>query len=206
MTLLVNQILFFIFRGTFRSSVGATNVVMMNTYKKLLFFDNGNTHAAIQLPFENPNFTLHIILPYGNVNAFDFVKSFNIDMWREIIQNSQEKDILVQIPKLSTSWTNEINEQIQGLKVKQIFQGADFGGMIQYTEGQLNVASINHSAGFTINEVGISMTDITPVSTNQAALGGTNSPPAFIVDKAFLFIVRHTGSNLIVFSSFVRQI
>lgn len=177
----------------------------MSTVKKLWFFDDKKTFAAIQLPFQNKNFIMHIILPYGG-DAIGFVKSFNMDILKMIVDQSQEVDITVRIPKFATAWTNQIDEQLQALKVKQIFQGTTLPGMIEYSEGQINVSSFTHSAGFSITEVGVSMPDITPVSTTQGPLNGQNNPPAFIMDKPSLIIIRHVGSGLIVFSSFVRQL
>merc|ERR1712070_781155 len=126
------------------------------------------------------------------------------DIWNAILTQSAEVDMTVKIPKLAIAWTNEITEQLQALNVKQIFQGATFPGMIEYADGQLHVSSFTQSAQLTINEIGVSMGDITPPSTNPNQLTNVNSPPAFIVDRPCLILVREVRSSLIVFSSFIR--
>lgn len=178
----------------------------MSTNKKLFFFDNQQSFAAIQLPFQTTNYVLHIILPYGNTNANDFVKGFNMDIWKTILEQSKEVDITVKLPKFALAWTSQINEQLQALNIKALFQGTTFPTMIDYADGSLHVSSFTQSAGLTINEVGVSMPDITPVSTTQGQTGGANNPPAFIMDRPCLFIVRNVRSGLIVLTSFVRML
>lgn len=182
-----------------------TPVTMMNTYQKVLYFDNGETYSAIQIPLQMENFMAHVILPYGNVNLGEFVKTFTVDELLASTTNSQEKEVVIRIPKLGTAWTGSLVKQLEDAGVTDIFKKAKLN-MVMYSDSDLSFSLFTQSAALVISELGVCVPfDVIP-SSERTQVGGGNNPPMFMAERPFILAVRHVATNLIVHTSFIRQI
>ncbi|MDR3108143.1 MAG: serpin family protein [Planctomycetaceae bacterium] len=179
-------------------------------------FGDGTTSIELRLAQEeNWNYSMVIILPPNNAKAPAILKGdikpeqlaawTSFDVFQEGDENSEseesdesheEKEIKLYLPKFYVRQDYDLKPHIQSLGAKTMFtkSAADFSALT--TEQKLYVSDVRHSSFIDVDEKGV---EAGAVTVALVAAAGISKPETVRVNRPFLFLIRNTESNEILF-------
>ncbi len=178
-------------------------VEMMRLSEKRLLYHQGDDFQAVQLPYISPDFAMTIIPPDDG----DFLKVED-DLTPEMIQalhaNFQSELMHLQMPKLDFETTIGAKEVLMDLGMAEAFDPAlsDFTGMADVED--LYISDVLHKATINVDEVGTEAAAATAVIVAETS-APIDEPISMVVDRPFLFLIRHTPTGTILFMGSVMQ-
>jgi serpin B len=172
-------------------------VDMMKMSGTGLSYLEGEGFQAVSLPYLSPDFSMLVLLPdEGQFTAFESI--LDADNLLAIIGQMQFNQVALQMPKFDFEMATNANDVLAELGMGEIFDpdAADFSGITE--EDQLYVTSVLHKATITVDESG------TEAAAATAVIMGIKSampeePISLIIDRPFLFLIRHEPTGTILF-------
>lgn len=158
-------------------------------------------YLAIELPYGRTNFSMVLIVP--NINFSSFAANFDGTTWNYIthILDSQTGGVSVDIklPKFKFSFEKMLNSQLQSLGMIDAFipYVANLTGI---SNSSIYVSFVKQNTFVEVNEEG---TEAAAVTTG--GVGITSMPPAFDIDKPFIFGIRERTTNTLMFMGAVKN-
>jgi serpin B len=199
----------------FYGAAGTHNVPMMHV--KLKARTNKTREASsIEIPYIDPSGThalvMDILLPHqkDGLPALEAaISSKGIDALLPGalggLGGTPEYDLA--LPKWSMLLDFELSKTLGDLGMGVAFgDGADFSGIAKPTAAQdgLRIAKVIHKAFVEVNEEGTEAAASTAV-IGTTGMGAVQPPTPFIVDHPFIFLIRDTQSNVILFMGRVNN-
>jgi serine protease inhibitor len=158
------------------------------------------TFQMLEMPYIGEDLTMVILLPREIEGIAVFEKTLNVDSLADWFTRMRTLEVQVAIPKFKTTRAMNLKKELTVLGLGQIFgDEADFSGMNSGKE-PLHVDDVVHKAFIEVNEAGTEAGAGTGVAIS--ARGGTQTAktaPIFDADHPFLFMIRDTRSDSILF-------
>jgi serpin B len=156
---------------------------------------SNNGYFALELTYGRKNFSMIVILSNGNLN--DFLETFNAEIWNTIttqLDNQQQGHVAVTLPKFSFEYEKSLNEQLKAMGMTEAFDifDADLSGI---SDNKLYVDFVKQNTFIKVNEEGTEAGAVTTVGVNDMTAIVEN----FTVDKPFVFAIRETSTNTLLF-------
>jgi len=153
---------------------------------------SGTNYKAVELPYSSGFFTMTIILPDSDVNIDEFIGGFGSDNMDQIINGlSEPEEISVKIPKLKFRYKLRMNDVLKAMGMNSAFDGsADFS---RISTPPLWITDVLHEGFVDVNEEGTEAAAVTVISFGR---GGGN---VFNANRPYMFVIRETKSNTILF-------
>ena len=172
---------------------------MMTQSNDFQYYENPD-FQAIELPYGDEHISMVVFLPKPGKKIDDLIEDFsseNITVW---INNLSKKGGIIELPKFKFDYKITLNDVLSLLGMEIAFDqyNADFTNM--YKEGGLYISKVGHKTFVEVNEEGTEAAAVTYVVMSAISVGGP-PPPDFTmrVNRPFIFIIRETGSNTILF-------
>jgi serpin B len=161
--------------------------------------------TALELPYENEDLNMLVVLPKSRDGLRDLEKKLNGQKLRDIVSKLEKKKVDVQLPKFQVRSHFGLKELLTKLGLKTLFtQDADLSRM---SETPLKIDSGVHEAYVSVDENGTEGAAATGFSIENKALP---MPPqeqvTFKADHPFLYAVVHKQTGAIVFLGKVNSI
>jgi serpin B len=174
-----------------------TTVDMMKMNGTGLSYMDGNDFQAVSLPYLSTDFSMLVLVPdEGQFTAFE--STLDANSLLTIIGQMQSNQVALQMPKFDFEMATNANDALAELGMGEIFDpdAADFSGITE--EDQLYVTSVLHKATITVDESG------TEAAAATAVIMGIKSampeePISLVIDRPFLFLIRHEPTGTILF-------
>ncbi|MGL1888202.1 MAG: serpin family protein [Reichenbachiella sp.] len=150
----------------------------------------------LELPYLGKEFSFLIFLPINSMKSLEeYLINDNYTYWTQHL--TERKFELVQIPKFKSSFTIEMNDILSKMGMPNAFNeiAAEFSG-IASMGGNIWLSAVIHKTYIEFNEEGTEAAAATGVVVEQRS---TRQPNKFIVDKPFIYAIRHVPSNTILF-------
>jgi len=162
-------------------------------------YTQGEGYQALELPYSGGEASMVILLPdAGSFEAFE--SALDTALLEQALQSLQPADVQLSLPKFQYESRFNLGETLKGLGMPVAFtppdgDGADFSGM----DGQrrLFIGEVFHKAFVAVDEKGTEAAAATAVEMRV-----TSAPAVevqFTVDRPFIFLIRHSGSQSILF-------
>ncbi|XP_065219527.1 leukocyte elastase inhibitor-like [Planococcus citri] len=161
---------------------------------------------AISLPYLYGDFAMLIVLPNRDQSVKTLVNSLKPEQISEIVSSLKRTDVIYQIPRMKFRWSRDINDILTKLGVKQMFNNAELGNMMDLNN--ILISKVTHAAEIEVNEEG---TEASAVTTIEIALFSAQkepirrSPILFHADRPFLFSIYHRDTGIILFTGVVQN-
>lgn len=175
----------------------ATTVDMMKMNATDLAYLKGEGYQAVSLPYLSPDFSMLVLVPdEGNFTAVE--STLNPDMLKQIISQMQSAQVALQMPKFDFETTTNANEILVAMGMGEAFDpdAADFSGITG--EQSLYITDVLHKATIMVDESGTEAAAATAV-----VMGIKSAPPEdpikLVIDRPFLFMIRHEPTGTILF-------
>ncbi|XP_075385665.1 glia-derived nexin [Tenrec ecaudatus] len=193
-------------KRTFLAADGMTYQVPM--LAQLSVFRSGSTSTPndvwynfIELPYHGESISMLIALPTESSTPLSaiipHISTKTIDSWMSIMV---PKRVQVVLPKFTAEAQTDLKEPLKVLGITDMFEPskANFA-KITRSEG-LHVSHILQKAKIEVSEDGTKASAVT-----TAVLIARSSPPWFIVDRPFLFFIRHNPTGAILFMGQINK-
>lgn len=185
--------------GIFNTLLGDKKAVpMMNKTDSCLYTETSE-FKAVKLPYTKGNISMSCILP-KNDNINDFISKFNNEKLAAMNKNfSNVNEVILSIPRFKIEYAPEkLNEALIAEGMGEAFSDfADFSGI---SKNPLLINNVQHKAVIDVNEEGTEAAAVTIISMVPPSIEHEpKSPPTFIADKPFMFIIQDNQTGTILF-------
>jgi len=151
---------------------------------------------AIDLPYNDGDFSMTVILPKEGKRVDDVISSFNVETWEQLTGSFTETDVNLFLPKFKLKYEIELSDVLKALGMGIAFGGAaDFSG-INGTRS-LHIDKVIHKTYVDVNEEGTEAAAVTAVVMREST--ADNMALEMRVDRPFTFVIRETNSGAILF-------
>lgn len=175
----------------FHAADGTTATVKMMAREEGVQHTATPEYSAVDLPYGNSAFTMTVVLPNGDIDAF--AESFDQAKWNSLVSSFRDSNLQVYLPRFRMEWKRELNEDLQQLGMRLAFYFADFTRMSPRGL-DLIITRVLQKTFVDVDEEGTEAAAATMVG-----VGVTSMPGAFRADRPFLVVIRERFSGTILF-------
>ena len=175
----------------FRAADGTTATVKMMSRAEGVQYAAAPEYSAVDLPYGNSAFTMTVVLPNGDIDAF--AESFDEGKWNTLVSSLHDSNVPVYLPRFRMEWKRMLNEDLQQLGMRLAFYQADFTRMSPRGL-DLIITRVLQKTFVDVDEEGTEAAAATMVG-----IGLTSFPVAFRADRPFLVVIRERFSGTILF-------
>jgi serine protease inhibitor len=179
---------------------GTTIPVKMMTQKSEFRYFQSQNVDIIEIPYGDKLFSMIVILPPTDQSIHDFVTSMTGEQWRVwlgLLPDS-EREIDLYLPRFKLEYETSLVDVLKALDMNLAFDpvAADFTALYDKSVEPRNayISDVIHKTFVEVNEEGTEAAAVTSV-----VIGVDSVPPAFRVDRPFLFAIRERTSDTILF-------
>ncbi len=155
----------------------------------------GNNYKAVELPYENGELSMLIILP--DSGKFDeFERDFSSNILKGIVSSLHETTINIRMPKFEYSSESSLSHILKSMGMTDAFDemNADFTGIYNGPEGKLFIKEVYHKAFISVDEKGTEAAAATGV-----VISFTCIPEQIEINRPFIYLIRDIETGTILF-------
>ncbi|HOR18406.1 MAG TPA: serpin family protein [Brevefilum sp.] len=175
----------------------------MRLLGKDLMYKRGENYQAVSLPYLSSDFVMTLLVP--DAGAFHEVEGqLDQAMLENILSSLLYEKVDLEMPKFDFDTNINANDPLIALGMGDAFNpdGADFSGITG--DESLMITDVLHKATVTVDEEG------TEAAAATAVIVGVKSampeePISLIIDRPFMFMIRHQPTNTILFMGRVTK-
>ena len=183
--------------------------MMFKSGEKLGYYENNNLQA-VKLNYEEKAKSINaiVILPNKEIHIDSLIKQFNNQIYEEIINGLEEKNVNLFIPQFEIEFTINMNEILEELGIKRAFtKDAEFKGICEKLP--LFIGKVLQKNYINVNEEGTQASSITEVDyVYECSKSKDKASIDFIADRPFIFILRNSnlpkGHDILFFSKLYK--
>ena len=176
------------------------SVLMMNQTDHFSYFADASLQA-IELPYRSGKYSMIVLLPKERDGLATLEKQLNADSLGKYVAGLEKKEVKLFLPKFELEANLSLKEFLSNLGMPLAFQNeADFSRITNNQRGIKLDAAIQKTF-LKVNEKETEAAALTGIA--GAAAGVAPAPPApppvFRADHPFIFLIRETATNSILF-------
>ena len=179
------------------------SVDMMKLFGERFSYHQGQNFQALNLPYLSSDFVMTLLVPDEGVYE-DFEASLTVDSLSEILSNMSFERVDLEMPKFDFESSVNANNPLIALGMDDAFdpERADFSGITE--EEELMITDVLHKATITVDEEGTEAAAATAVIVGVTS-AMPDEPISLVIDRPFIFMIRHLQTNTILFMGRVLQ-
>lgn len=184
-------------------------VDMMNIESvNLLYAISDKLHAsAVELPYSNQEHSMVIVLPSAERGLDALLRDLTVPNLQELLNSMVDDDVNLIMPKFTAEQEFELAGPLFSIGYKKIFDPRFVNlSVIFAKEADRNLTSLNsvlHKSYIKVNEEGTEAAAATAIIFARS--GRPLFPTQFVANRPFLYLVRETSTNMILFVGTVRR-
>jgi serpin B len=179
------------------------SVDMMKLFGERFSYHQGQNYQVINLPYLSSDFVMTLLVP--NEGAYeDFEASLTLEDLSEILSGMSFERVDLEMPKFDFESSVDANDPLIALGMGDAFDPdrADFSGITD--EEELMITDVLHKATITVDEEGTEAAAATAVIIGVTS-AMPDEPISLVIDRPFMFMIRHLRTNTILFMGRVVQ-
>jgi len=179
------------------------SVDMMKLYGERFLYTHGENYQAVNLPYLSSDFVMTVIVPdLGEFTSFE--AALDQVVLEDILSGMTNQRVDIEMPKFDFESEIDANDPLIALGMGEAFdpEQADFSGITDIED--LTITDVLHKATITVDEQG------TEAAAATAVIIGVTSampedPVSLVIDRPFIFLIRHQPTNTLLFMGRVLQ-
>ncbi|MBQ9877493.1 MAG: serpin family protein [Bacteroidales bacterium] len=175
------------------SSVSAKMMSKKDQYK----YTASEGYQMVSIPYGNGAFVMDIILPETEGgDAFErAVKGLTWDVYSNLIHSGYTREVTITMPAFNMDYDVKLRDILAALGMPSAFNpfSANFSGI---TDDGIYIDQVTHKTQVEVNESG---TEAAAVTAVHFFLTSAPSPITFTADRPFIFAIRETSTNALIF-------
>ena len=185
------------FEAGFNSPEGSVNVQYMSREADVrMLVDRERQLEILELPYEDPNRSMLIVLPNAGTSTQDLVQRLGGLDLASIRTNGRRAMTSIFIPKFKLKFKTYLKQQMEQLGVRDLFSlAADLSGI---SDEALSASEAVHQAFIEVNEEGTEAAAVTRLGT--IAPLNVRLRRRFFADRPFLFVVYDFDQGVTLFA------
>lgn len=153
---------------------------------------------AVDLAYKGGETVMTVILPKKVDGLADLEKKFSVDLLAGLTKGLRTQEVTLTLPRFKAETQFTLRTPLTALGMKDAFTAkADFTGMHTSPES-LFISDVLHKAFVDVNEEGTEAAAATAVVMKRAS-AIVDPPKKFTADRPFLYLIRHTPTNTVLF-------
>jgi serpin B len=186
--------------GPFTQADGTKKDVPLMHRTGELRYAEGDDWQAVDLGYKGKETAMTVLLPKTADGLADLEKTLSPDLLAGIFKGVARPKVILTLPRFKAETKFSLREPLEGLGMKDAFTGkADLTGMHTSPE-KLFISHVLHKAFVEVNEEGTEAAAATAVVVSKASAAIDDRPKVFKADRPFLFVIRHTPTNTVLFA------
>ena len=155
-----------------------------------------NGSQVIEIPYKGDRLSMLVILPY-NINIKQLEESISVEQIKQWKDNLTLQNVLVLLPKFETSTHYDLNPLLTELGMPTVFDkmNANLRDIGSADDKNLFIESATQDAYLKVNKEGIEYLPVGP----RGGVEYATTPPFFVADHQFIFIIQDDSSGAILF-------
>ncbi len=181
----------------FHMSTGSIKEVPTMFTKAEFAQTSAEDYHVIELPYGRGNFSMLVFLPDGETSPGEVIASLNAQEWELLTGRlGQTYETELYLPKFSYEYELEMNEVLISMGMEDAFAPslANFSGI---ADADLYLSEVKHKTFVEVNEEGTEAAAVTAVGVSLTSMPAYL--PVFRVDRPFVFALRETQTNTLLF-------
>jgi len=150
---------------------------------------------VVSLQYEDPNFTMLIILPDTDT-GIEFLSQNLQDLdFNTVHNNLKAKELLLKMPKFKLGYKTELVSAFKELGVTDIFDNS--ADLSKISDEPLSVSDILHETKIEVNEEGSEAAAVTGIQIDTRS--GGSGPISVLINRPFMFVIQDMKNNIPLF-------
>lgn len=165
-----------------------------------LRYFKGSCFQAVELPYNQGNFNMSILLPDAGKSITDVITLLSQENWEGWETGYANTDVQIQLPKFKYKYDEKnMNTVLSALGMGVAFDPgfADFTRI--NSDGNLYISDVKHKTFIETNEEGTEAAAVTSVEISYTSIGTDPQPVSFIADHPFVYVITEKSTGTILF-------
>ncbi|KAJ6222539.1 hypothetical protein RDWZM_001084 [Blomia tropicalis] len=164
--------------------------------------------TAVEIPYSSSDYSMVVLLPTQQEKGLDsLLREINSDNLQDLLHNMVDDDINLSLPKFKAEQEFELAGPLYSIGIKKLFDPRYVNLSVIFEDEkdsrQSALNSVLHKSYINVNEEGTEASAATAMIFARS--GRPLFPTQFIANRPFLYLIRDTTSNLILFMGTVRR-
>ena len=161
-------------------------------------YRQGDGFQAIELPYENTDLSMLIIVPDEGRFA-DFETSFSAVQLATLMDEMQSTEVVLKMPSFSFDSDFDLADNLQAMGMSDAFNpgAADFSGMDGARD--IYIGAVVHKAFVKVDEAGTEAAAASAVAMRASAMPNQQPPVELTIDRPFIFLIVDAPTQSILF-------
>jgi serpin B len=181
--------------GAFNNQgAGQSTVSFMHQEGAFRYYYNDSLQL-LEMTYGQGNFSMVVMLPAAGTSVAALADGLTPEIWNGWLADTFKTKVEIALPRFKFEYERVLNDDLIGLGMVKAFGPADFSNI--NPDADLCISMVKHNSFVEVNEEGTEAAAVTVVEIIE-----TSAPPEsvqFIVDRPFLFAIRETTTNTILF-------
>ena len=176
---------------------GGISVQAMTQHETLPYF-KGTGFEAVELPYNQGNYSMTVLLPDANKSVADIIPQLSQANWNTWSSQFIETDVQLQLPKFKYTYEEKNMKPIlsaMGMDVA-FTDKADFSRI--NSNGDLSISRVLHKTYIATDEEGTEAAAVTAVEIGYTS-AGPGQVKYFTINRPFIYFIREKSTGAILF-------
>ncbi|TLU97922.1 serpin family protein [Dyadobacter luticola] len=181
---------------------GGTKSVKMMNVKSTFPATFNNTFSAVKLPYSSGQFSMTLLIPYGQNTIDGVLAEMTASKWREVSAEMRDRNVKVGLPRFKLDYSAKLNATLEKMGINKIFSSSAQLGKINKNE-HLVVDFVKQDAYLGIDEQGTEAAAVTSIGIDVTSVSPDEN--RYICDRPFGLIITENTSNTILFMGRIKN-
>ena len=180
-------------------STGQSTVSFMQQQGTFNYYSNDSLQM-VEMPYGQGNFSMIVLLPADGYSVSSLANGLSPEIWNEWTDNLRKINVKLSLPKFKFEYERELNNDLIDLGMRKPFSIIDADFTKINAQGNLYISLVKHNSFVEVSEEGTEAAAVTTVAISTTSIGPEE--PAFIpfiADRPFVFAIRETTTNTLIF-------
>lgn len=173
------------------------SVDMMKLYGERFLYRQGENYQVLNLPYMSSDFVMTLLVP--DAGAYVDFENYLAQMdLNKILTDMTFERVDLEMPKFDFETTINANDALMALGMGEAFDPdlSDFKGIAEVED--LHITDVLQKATITVDEEGTEAAAATAVIVGVTS-APMDEPVSLVIDRPYLFMIRHLRTNTILF-------
>jgi serpin B len=190
-------------RSFYLSDNNTVEVDMMKLETNLKYYIDEEV-SIVELPYGRGNYVMDILIPAYGSTPGELISQLDSEYWNQLTDAMTEDSVLFSMPKWKFEYETLLNTPLQNMGMTDLFVDgvADLSGI--NADGGLYVSRVIHKTYIEVDEAGTEAAAVTAVEIATTS-SIPDVPITIIANRPFVFIIRESDTNIILFEGVVKN-
>ena len=165
-------------------------------------------YQAVDLAYADSLFSMTVVLPQFGVDVNELANNLSSGDWATWRNQFVYQNVFLRMPRFSMEYENELKDELTNMGMGIAFNDPAAAGSPDFSNlgtagGLIYISKVKHKAFVDVNEEG---TEASAATLVEIVAESSLAPPFMQMNRPFLFFIRETQTNTILFMGKVMSV